>query len=272
MGIGDRGWGCLRDASHRGRSSTTLIAALLGCTTARAKLIEAQYSTSDPEDLNGAIAALEGLPAAPRIPPEVYPPVEKIRYMGVTNRFWNYLKNRGFGDQTKEMIWRYGLQCCIQGRFKDRIIIPFLRQGRRIAWTGRAITEPVEAPRYLSSSLIKTMLFNEDAVLRGGKLLFIPEGPFDALKLGFYGGGRAVVTCTSGVALSTEQINLLNRAIKQFARVIVLFDHDAIAQAFATMDWLCSPNVVLGNLPPGVKDPGQLQPPQINRLIQEYAL
>ena len=271
LGIGENGWGCLRDATHRGRSSITLIAALLNCTTARAKLIEAQYSTTDPEDLNGAIAALEGLPEAPRTAPETYPAYEKIRYSGPTQRFWNYIKNRGFGDEVKEVIWRYDLKCCLHGRFKDRIIIPFRRLGKIIAWTGRAITDPVAAPRYLSSNLIKTTLFNEDAVLRGGKLLFITEGPFDALKVGFYGGGRVVATCTSGTALSTEQINLLNRAVKQFNRVIVLFDHDAMAQAFATMDWLCAHNVVVGQLPPGVKDPGALNPSQINRLIQEFA-
>src|SRR5215831_10266594 len=112
LGIGEKGWGCLRNAEHRGKSAITLISALLGCTPARAKLIEAQYNTTDPEDLNGAIAALEGLPEAPRIAPEQFPPVEKIRYMGVTQRFWNYIKNRGFGDQTKELIWRYSLQCC----------------------------------------------------------------------------------------------------------------------------------------------------------------
>jgi len=211
-------------------------------------------------------------PPAVKAAPEVYPLVKPIKYRGVTQRFWDYLKHeRGFGDDVRELVWRYSLQACLTGRFKDRILIPFRRNNKIIAWTGRALGDPVSAPRYLSSELTKTTVFNEDILLIGGPLLFITEGPFDALKLDFYSGGRARATCTFGTALSMDQIAILRQAVKNFNVVVLLFDRNAYGQAFQAMDWLTAPNVVVGTLPPGVGDPGELEPSQIIDLTEESA-
>jgi hypothetical protein len=274
MGIsltGDK-WGCLRDAEHRGHSPERLVSALLGCNRSRARIIVRQYNNADPSDLDQVLEALgEDVTAAKiSISVESPPRSRPIRYSGTTHRFWRYLMRRGFADDNiREVTWRYNLTCCLTGRFKDRIIIPFMRDGKVIAWTGRAITDPISAPRYLSSDLIKTTVFNEDVLLRGGKLLFITEGPFDAIKLDYYAGGEAAATCTSGTTLSLDQVALLKRGLKTFARVVLLFDHDAWGQAFQALDWLNGPNVVVGQLPQGVKDPADLSPPQIHRLINE---
>jgi hypothetical protein len=264
-------WGCLRNAEHRGNNPDRLVAALLGCNMPRARIIIKQYNKADPSDLDHVLEALgEEIPAA-KAEPEVYPLVRQIRYRGATQRFWNYLKHRGFGDDVRELVWRYGLQACLTGRFKDRIIIPFRRNGKVIAWTGRAIADPVNAPRYLSSGAVKSTVFNEDVLIRGGHLLFIVEGPFDALKLDYYAGNRARATCTFGTVLSLDQIAILRQGLKNFSRVVLLFDRDAFGQAFAAMDWLMAPNVVVGSLPPGAEDPGGLSPQQIITLTQEAA-
>src|SRR5229473_3315925 len=49
LGIGPNGWGCLRDASHRGRQPHRLVQALLGSSYLVARLTVAQYSVADPE-------------------------------------------------------------------------------------------------------------------------------------------------------------------------------------------------------------------------------
>jgi hypothetical protein len=273
MGISLEGekWGCLRDLEHRGNNPDRLVAALLHCNIVRARIIVKQYNRPDPDDLDQAIAALDEAPLAIKKPEkEVYPPIKPLKYRGVTQRFWNYLKDvRGFGDDVKEVVWRYDLHACLTGRFHDRILIPFRRDNKIIAWTGRALGDPVSAPRYLSSELVKTTLFNEDALSRGGPLLFITEGPFDALKLDFYLGGQGRATCTFGTTLSMDQITILRQAVKNFNVVMLLFDRDAFGQAFQAMDWLTAPNVVVGSLPPGAKDPGELSPSQITALTEE---
>jgi len=273
MGISLEGekWGCLRNGEHRGNNPDRLVAALLGCNRNRARIIVKQYSRSDPDDLESALIALGEPEPQPEPEPEKYPPITRIKYMGVSQRFWNYIKGRGFGDHVRDVIYRYNLHCCVKGRYKDRIIIPFLRKGEIIAWTGRAITDPISAPRYLSSDRIKTTVFNEDLVLRGGQLLFITEGPFDAIKLDYYAQG-AVATCLSGTAVSAEQMALLMAAKKKFWRVVILFDHDAQRMTFPLLDWLNAPNVVVGNLPAGVKDPAELTPSQIQHLTQEAVI
>lgn len=259
-------WGCLRNPAHRGHSPSYLVAAIIGCTSIQAKAIVSQYNATDPDSIL--------TPGALKVPTEKPAEVidskilRKIESSGPTAKFWRYLADRGFSD-TKDLIDQYSLTCALTGRFKDRIIIPFIRGGELVAWTGRAIVNPANAPRYLSSNLVKTTLFNWDQLIGGGESLFVVEGPFDALKLDYYGqhyGGRAVPVL--GVSLDVEQISLLNTLCRRFKRVVVLFDEGAIEPAFNATDWLLGSNVTLGHLPAGVKDPGELNPRQIQTLVR----
>jgi hypothetical protein len=267
-------WGCLRNPAHRGHNAPRLIAAILGCSHTQAILIAAQYSRHDPETLEAALAALTLTSEAPEHAEgliEAVPHFRAIKPIGSTARFWQYLTYRGFLNvDLPALIDQYRLKCVVAGRFKDRIIIPFFKDKKLIAWTGRAITDPKRAPRYLSSDLVKTTLFNYDALQAGGKVLFVVEGPFDALKLDFYGqtyGART--TCILGVSMSNDQIMLLNILRFNFEKVVVLFDRDALEPAFSAIDWLHSSNVTLGQLPDGVKDPGELSGSQIEGYIKQ---
>lgn len=264
-------WGCHRNAQHRGKSPVKLIAALLGCNWGQAKLVAAQYSVSDPETLDQALAALLPLSEAPKaVPGQALdtPHWRTIDRTGATAKYWRYLASRGFAD-VGALVRQYGLTCCLTGRFKDRVIIPFHQQGELVGWTGRAIVDPVSAPRYLSSGeAIKTTIFNEDELYPGGKLLLLVEGPFDALKLDHYGralGTRA--TCVFGTSMSMDQISILVRLRKLYKKVVVLFDPEAIEPAFAALDWLHAPNVTLGHLPDGIEDPGAMTEAQVHRFI-----
>ena len=269
-------WGCHRNAEHRGRGPSYLIAALLGCSSQQAKLIARQYSKADPSTLDEALAVLTGTSEAPKavkghsslaLPADF----KHIKPKGSTARFWNYLMLRGF-DDVADLAFQYDLKCAVTGDYKDRIIIPFYQRRELIGWTGRALQNPVIAPRYLSSSeAVKQCVFNEDVLMDGGRLLFVVEGPFDALKLDYYGepsGARA--TCVFGTSMSIDQLSILSKLRRRFKKVIILFDTDAVGPSFSAVDWLHASNVSVGQLPDGVKDPGELSPDDVENLIKAH--
>jgi hypothetical protein len=264
-------FGCWRNAKHAGRKPYSLVAALLGCSFSQARVIVAQYSTADPASFDEAITALGGAPGAVQQPfalPKGLPPDFKpIKPTGLTGRFWRYLENRGFDDVTA-LTQQYGLLCCQHGRWKDRVIIPLYQNGKLLGWTARAIQLVVNAPRYLSSSpAIKTTVFNEDILMKGGKVLYVTEGPFDAIKMDYYGLPSDMrATCLFGVNPTTDQIGILRSLSKRFDKVRILFDAEAFEPALLISDWLSAENVAIEGLPDGVKDPGNLSREQINSL------
>ena len=257
-------YGCWRDARHAGRRPYPLIAALLHCSYNQAKLIERQFSAADPESFEEAIQALGGtiMPADKPKPPQGLPPSFKpIKPTGLTGRFWRYLQGRGF-DDVGTLIDRYGLCCAQTGEMKDRVILPIHSEGSLIGWVGRAIQRTVTAPRYLTSSAaVKTVLFNEDR-LTGGKLLLITEGPFDALKVDFYGYPKLQATCLFGVNPTVSQIGMLRQVSKGYVRVGIMFDDAAQDQAMQLREYLPG-GIEIISLPAGVKDPGELTKQQV---------
>lgn len=264
-------FGCWRNAKHAGRKPYSLVAALLGCSFSQARLIVGQHSTPDPETLEQAIAALTGTPEAPqhthKAPLGLPPKFRPIKPTGLTGRFWRYLGSRGF-DDVGALVFDYDLMCCHTGRWKDRVILPLYRHRQLVGWTARAIQPTVNAPRYLSSSAaIKSTIFNEDVLQQGGKTLFITEGPFDALKVDFYGAVSDIrATCMFGVNPTTEQIAALKSLVPKFLQVKVLFDATAFDSAIQLSDWLSASNVIVRTLPKGVKDPGALTAAQVRML------
>ena len=264
-------WGCLRNPLHRGHNPLRLIGAILGCSRSQAQLLLNQFGAPDPESLEDAIAALDDLGAAqaiprqaPQMPTDALKPITRS---GTAARFWRYLEGRGF-DDVGSLVKRYSLTCAVLGRWKDRVIIPFHQQGKLIGWTGRAIGPVTNAPRYLSSGPeVKGTVFNEDG-LTGGRILFIVEGPFDALKLDYYGRTLdAHATCVFGTSMTTEQIIILNNVSHRYERVVLLFDENAIEPSFIASDWLHN-TPIFGLLPSGVKDPGNLTKEQVCDLME----
>lgn len=267
-------WGCLRDGQHRGRLAHTLIQALLGCSWGQAKLIAGQHSVVDPDGLDDPLPAFGLTSEAPRasIRPLDAPPSHAIAPTGLTTRFWRYIEGRGFDSpQVKTVIRQYGLTACLIGRFKDRVIIPFYQQGELIGWTGRALVNPILAPRYLSSGeAVKRTVFNEDELQLGGDTLIVCEGPFDAIKLDFFGLPQGIrATCAFGISFTTDQLYILSMLRKKFKRLVILMDQEAIGPAFDAADWLCGPNVTIGSLPEGTKDPGEMSRIAVKQLLKE---
>lgn len=269
-------WGCHRSADHRGRSPARLIAAVLGCTFQQAKNIEKQYSRPDPDNLASALEALGVTETPPIIKKQPLTLPDQFRYISLggtrsTSRFWQYIADRGFhGNDPGRVCSRYRLRCAVTGRYKDRIIFPFYHDKELVGWTGRAISNPQNAPRYLSSGPeIKETVFNYDSLRWGGRnqILVIAEGPFDALKLDYYGhhDGDADMraTCIFGTSMTLDQIWILNKLSRNYKHTYVLLDPDAIEASFAAKDWLTQRNISVAQVPDGIEDPGAMTPKEV---------
>jgi len=256
-------WGCHRNLEHRGKSPLKLISALLGCSYSQARLVAAQYGAANPGAFD-TLAPLNTTSDSPKPVMALSMPAE-FRAIRQNDRFWQYLSGRGFPDVAK-LISDYCLKCAVTGRFKDRVIIPLYQNEKLIGWTGRAIQKTILAPRYLSSGEeVKRTIFNEDRI--EGDLLFITEGPFDAIKLDYFGQPLGVrATCIFGTSMSIEQASII--ANLKFRRKAVLLDAGAAEQAWFILDWI--PNAVLGSIPDGIKDPGEMAEDQIYDLIEAY--
>lgn len=262
-------WGCLRDDSHRGKSPRTLIKAILSCSGQQAWLIVKQYSHSDPDTLEAALAVLETdakgadedlakQAARQKLGPE-FNDFSRIKVRGVTSRFFRYLANRGY-ENPQDIIDRYDLRCAVTGKYKDRIIIPIRHNDELLGWTSRAlIGKPIDAPRYLASSEdVKSTVFNYDKLKGGGDRLVIVEGPFDAIKVDSFVPRRpqdVKATCTFGTSLTIGQLALLRVLVKKFDETWVLFDQGAEGPARNVADWT---GARMAHLPSYVDDPGEL--------------
>lgn len=140
-----------------------------------------------------------------------------------------YLESRGFDPDylhDKYKIVGGG----IVGKWKHRIIIPILLNGKVVSWTGRSILSKerlieLEIPRYknlaIDDSIIdpKSTLFNLDNCDKDSVIL--TEGAFDVLRLG------DDCVCSFGTELSQTQVGIIKDSFK---KVYIMFDNEKEAQ------------------------------------------
>lgn len=282
MGISmiEKGWGCLR-CHTAGVNPTKLLRALLGCSYNQAKIVVQQYSAVDPDSLDEVAKLLLGDKAdkKQRKRRKLHMPQEfrSIKSKGSTARFYHYLYNRGFYNVDK-LVKMYDLHCATTGKWKDRIIIPIYINNELVSWTTRALGKTIDAPRYMALSeedggLINVFhtLMNWDYISKGGDLLIIVEGPFDAMKLDFYAYKyNACATCTFGTAMSNEQSMIIASMAKRFKKAVLLYDEGAAQAIFEAQDKLMHTNVECGFLPNNVEDPGAMSKKQVLKFISAY--
>ncbi len=200
----------------------------------------------------------------PAVAPQIVPYPDEFEPL--RSIFCDYLLRRGIDNQLADY---YCLACCRVGRWKQRVIIPvFDKNFKLLGWQGRAIVEPKKAPRYLTShEQVKRTVFNLQNISKGGEVLYIWEGPMDAMRVDFLGKPRIRATCSFGVTVTMEQILLLNELSGKFSKVILMFDNDSAGTAggFNLSDWL--PNISFGNLPEGHKDLDKMNEDQIRGFL-----
>jgi hypothetical protein len=292
MGLNlETGWySCWRNRSqHSGKSPVRLVMRLLRVPYAKAREIcGLGEDYIDPDGFDAMAARIMGRGAAGdqakserrflAMDRDFLP----ITRRGRTSRCWDYLYDRGFdgasglGDDVDVLCDLYGLRAGT-GYWNNRIVIPYYQDGELMTWTGRAIGD--STARYLDLQVdqsilaAKETLFNHDAILAGGKALVLAEGPFDALKLDFYGrpwGVRAVALSTNSI--SDEQAFLLQAASDKFDETLVMMDNASVLGIVDSMRMRQAlyflKNVRTAAVPFGAKDGGELTPRQITQWAQ----
>lgn len=239
-------WSCWRNRSqHSGKSPLRLIMRLLRVPYAKAREIAGlDASYIDPEGFDAVAARIMG--RSPEVikpsdgdrrflqtDPRFIPIRDKVR----TRKFWNYLyDDRKFTGQDRwgtpdvdRLVEQYGLLAGVHGNWIDRVILPYYQDGKLVTWSGRAISHATIRYRDLEvkESILapKQTLFNHDCMLEGGKVLVIQEGPFDVLKVDFYGkrfGVRSVGLSTNSI--KEDQAFLLQTAVGRFSKILVMLD------------------------------------------------
>lgn len=210
---------------------------LLGLPYGRAREVAGlDASYTDPEGFDAVAARVMGRnkevinPSADRRFLDLDPGFVPIQNKGRARRVWQYLWDRGFDDRDdiRELCEEYSLMAGT-GYWSDRVILPYFQDGKLVTWTGRAIADSIVRYRDLSidDSLLapKETLYNHDCMLEGGKALVIQEGPFDVLKVDFYGkefGVRSVGLSTNSI--KDQQAFLLQTAVGKFDRIIIMLD------------------------------------------------
>lgn len=285
VSLQDKGWHCWRNDAHSGRSARDLVMVLLGCSTDQAARIVSEQEQAAKlldEGFASSISQLLGkakpLPVTTR-PLELLP--EFIDMLtGFSQRlFVPYLTDRGYSDNDLEwLVKRFKLRSALTGQFAYRIIIPVYVSGRLVTWTARTITGDRLRYKTLSTDSetaaksdlpvaaisIKETLFDYDALRKGGEILVITEGPFDAMRVSFFGDDAIRGTCLFGKTISDGQRELIGALRPLYHQVVLLSDTDVRWSMFGKLpDW-----VTIRRLPPSVEDPAKLNYTQFCRLFE----
>lgn len=147
-----------------------------------------------------------------------------------------YLRNiRGLDPYAYPYYWSNKIG------FKNRVIVPFIKDGKIVGWTARAIDVDVN-PRYLSEQQ-PGFVFNLDRQHRDREFVIVCEGPFDALSI-------------DGCALLGSEIkDSQNWLLKQLGKEIVLVpdrDHEGPKTVEQAIEFGWS--VSMPEWPEGIKD------------------
>jgi hypothetical protein len=276
-------WSCWRNrAQHSGKSPLRLLMKLLGVSYGKAReLAGLGDDYVDPEGFDAMAARLmqrdktEGRPEqTQRRFLHMDDGFVQITDRGRTRKFWNYLYRRGFdGDgEVDALCAKYGLMAGLHGGWTDRVVLPYVLNGELVTWTGRAIGPATIRYRDLNldESLCapKDTLYNHDAALDGGNALVVVEGPFDAIKLDYYGrdfGVRAVALSTNSI--KETQVFMVQELSEKFDQTIVMLDNVTMLGIVDSMRMRQSlhgaKNLKIMPVPYGAKDAGELTPRQV---------
>jgi len=275
-------WGCWRSSKHRGKSLVFLFQKLLGISHRQAVSLLGEEKKAYVHDEDSLEAIIEELSMEKkRVKPMsaraiLLPPHFRLMKKDIAcTHHLHYLQyERGFKNPI-QLAKYYGFYYTVKEDFRNRIIMPVRYKNCIVTYTARSITN--SDLRYLSlekgksSISVKETVYNFDLACSGGKVLFLVEGPFDALKLDWYGkdlGARAVALFNMN--MEKKQRNILSELLPLFEKVVIILDKgmeekgDDIYQELFPFH----KDISIGTLPKGVKDPGDLNPKQIRNLIE----
>lgn len=264
-----KGYACWRDPAHRGKNLNRVFK-ILGL-----PIVSTDYFFAPNvfDDIAGGTFFNKTAVSKPYIKnitklPEHFLPIgDRLE----TKNHRNYLATRGF-DNPRLVCGTYDLLFSREPKWADRIVLPIYINDE-VTWTGRTIL-PGVVPRYRSAAggearNIKDCLFNyNELVHTSGAALVIVEGPFDALKLDYYGAPSVRATCLFGMVASETQLALLNNMLGNFDSIYIALDRGEVAGAVKLMKQL--PFCQILQLP--TKDFGEMLSDNIQSYIETAIL
>lgn len=282
LGISPSGYySCWRNQQHRGHISKLLVN-LLNLTYTEVKELLGDKVTADEDEFLATVQSFltDEKPKESSIqrPITLSLPEEfrKIEKGGTSGRFYNYLYNRGYTD-IDTLVDKYNLRCCLVGDFSFRIILPIYDQSNKlVSWTSRTILQNNNLKyRDLepSKSIVeaKATLFNLQHISRGGNILIVSEGPFDALKLDYYAPKDCHGSCLFTKSITIQQTIVIEQLSHLYNKIVIMLDNDAEADAINIVNELSFiNNVTIGYLPKTKKDAGELNRKEIEKLYEEF--
>lgn len=142
-----------------------------------------------------------------KLPPNSFKLLSTEEHADTQLKIITYLDKRGID------LEKYPFFFSTESRFKDRVIIPYYRNGQLIYWQARSLN-PQEKKRYDNCIASRdAVMFNMDNLNRYSTLpLFVSEGPFDAMA--FDG------VATLGSKLTDAKIELLGQSKRRLVFVI----------------------------------------------------
>jgi len=289
LGVASNGryWSCWRNKKHRGKSLHRLIMKLIKVSYNEACDILGEKVTwleegsfdklaLDPDNLFAEVKEQEEV--VPLVMPKNF---VKFNHFRSGLRFEDYFTSRQFHpNHIDELLHQYDFRYCIADVWASRVILPINFNFELVTWTGRSIAKKANL-RYRSLSekegallSIKDTIFNFDELLNvKGDVLFVTEGPFDAIKMDFYGQRvNCRATCLFSKALRASQLLLIAELSDNFKKVVMLLDSTELDTELEmqSMFAFLGNKIKLGILPEGISDPGELSQTGVMRLAKSY--
>lgn len=268
VSLDGQGWGCWRDAEHRGKSPYRLLFKLIGD---RALKYVPEPSQKELEsDFPGLASRFSFHQASPEEEPLIEPWREWRKCIPITpdykDPFFKYLSQRGLVYST---ILKCGLRKVQHGPYKWRVLIPVYWGSAWRGFVGRAIS-PSAQVRYKASpglnSIAQFRVYWPDKVDTRPQATIVTEGPFDGMTLAQTASIHRVniaVVSALGIVLSPEKI----QQIHQLPNPILAFDKEAEELAVRTA---LKHNWGVASPPPrGKKDLGECTRGEIYKWIQQ---
>lgn len=275
------GYRCFRNRSHSGRSAPWLIQALLQCSWPEAQRLAGVTPTVSeviPEKALGKHLAQLINGDKPKAKPRRLRLLSEFRPVeawGVGRYFTDYLETRLYtAEEITKLQRRYKLVCAVNGAFAWRVVFPIFVDEELVTWTGRSIDRNARL-RYRTLSAdpetarenglpaailsIERTLWNYDQIAKGGRELLLCEGPFDAMRLDFYGkdhGIRAGALFTKSI--SNDQMSLLSALRERFENITLVLDQDAWSDWLPVSSSAAHLGIGVKRLPRAYKDPAML--------------
>lgn len=262
LGVSPTGaWACWRNRAHSGRNINRLLRAL-GIETkynpvqggSLEDIISGEFFKVD-SDMDTHESIIAKLPSQFKL----------IGNQASDQKFRQYLVSRKFSNSDLDtLIDNYNLMRSSHDdpEWHDRIIIASVTNGR-VYWTGRSIYPTglrYKSPKAEIANIKDSLLRYDDIITQNVRAVLVTEGFVDAIKMGFYRPDKSIeVTCTFGINVSDQQINLLKQLENKGVQILIGFDADA-AETALQLSATLNNVVVLPFITKGYKDFGALPP------------